>query len=128
MKLSDRLETEAPSRELDAYLHHAFSLQYETSRDPNNEFRLDVGKFWDECPILPSYSSSVDAALVLFREVLPGWSWELRESGYGLIQANLWEPNKGPPMICPENQHRAEGSNGSPAMIFCAAIARAKGL
>lgn len=122
IKLSKRLETESPSRELDAEIARAL-LQQEAWQDSANP---DL--WWLPVDVLPEFCTSYDAVIALFHQMLPGWSYEFRVSGYGLAQANLWEPDKGPPMICPENQHRAERKNGYPPMALMAAVCRARGL
>jgi hypothetical protein len=49
--------------------------------------------------LLPGLTASLDAVVRLIEEKLPGYSWEVRRSGFGTpSQAQLWDPMKAPPM------------------------------
>ncbi len=43
-----------------------------------------------------AFNGSVDAAAELTEAMLPGWSFEVRKSGFGNAQAAVWNPNVSP--------------------------------
>jgi len=66
------------------------------------------------------YEGSLDAAKALHKEVLPGWSWEVRASGFNWSQATLWNPMTQPRL---GYDFRAEAE--SPARAWLIAILKA---
>lgn len=77
----------------------------------------------DDFARYPAVTYSVDAALSLAARVLPGWSYEVRKSGFGNGQASVWNPMKAPnhqPPIRCDHAH-------SPALALVIAIIRAHG-
>lgn len=72
--LAERLEKEQPSRELDAEIAQAFGWGVLEVNDPVTGHEFVWKKFgWHSRPTPPNFSSSLDTALALFRDVLPNW-------------------------------------------------------
>lgn len=71
---------------------------------------------------VPTFTASLDAITALVERVLPGWSYEVRKSGFGNGQAALWNPTMQPR---PGLSIRADHAS-SPAIALCIALLRAK--
>lgn len=72
---------------------------------------------------IPFYTASLDAAVALAERVLPGWSWEVRKSGFGTpAQANLWNPRKSP---APDNNYRVDHESGCAPLALVTATLKA---
>lgn len=75
---------------------------------------------WARDAHVQDHSGSVDAAVALVGRVLPGWSWEVRRSGFGTpAQAILHDPMQQP---APGYDTRVDHPAGVPALALCAAL------
>lgn len=80
----------------DEYRRRSFELAVKHFQEPENEHRVDWSRMADNWNV-PPWSGSLDAALALVERALPGWSWEVRKSGFGdPVQAYFWNPRKSP--------------------------------
>lgn len=103
--LIERVEkVPGPDRRLDAEIMCAFHgyAMHEESDPANGIFAFWDGEPWKStchnCTIWPEVTASLDEALALVEETLPGWDWSLRHSvsadgdvRYG--NAVLWVPS-----------------------------------
>lgn len=67
--------------------------------------------------------TSVDAAIAFTKAMLPGFSYEVRVSGFGGVQAVIWNPKEQP---VPGYTTRAELSDDMPAPALVLATLKAK--
>lgn len=108
--LIERLEkADGPDRELDA------KLARHLAGDPvDHWFRLFGDWFTDRT--IPSYTSSIDAAVALVERVLPGAEWEVTNTGR----------RPGATVISYERRVREGAYASTPAIAICIALLRAK--
>jgi hypothetical protein len=122
MTLSQALEGGVGGRELDALIWTAT-----TGEDVTFPFGEDDGPYtpygngmWAE---LAKLTTSLDAAVALAERALPGWSWEVRRSGFGNpAQARLYDHLKSPSA---DNGVHVFDNSGSAPLALCRAILQA---
>lgn len=112
--LISRLEGGEISRRIEWWLgkisgHESFSVQSAVWPPFAEGSKADLA--------IPAYLTLVDAAIAFAKAVLPGYSIELRISGFGGQQAILWDPMKQP---APGYDLRVDmaGSRTAPALVL----------
>ena len=72
----------------------------------------------------PAYTASLDAAVALVERELPGWSWQIRRSGFDSpVQAELWNPMDQPSQM---RNERVDLNHGHAPLALLAALLAAK--
>lgn len=111
-------EAKEGSRELDAALHEAITTFRPKRAGPGwrneNDFVIPV---FPGFAILPAYTTSLDAALALVGERLPGWRWAISEGARASLQ-------KGPPALS-RGSIPITAKHKSPAIAICIALIKA---
>lgn len=97
----------------------------EKATGPSYALECAIGEFFGYPVQLlqppPNWTASVDASVALFKKVLPGWSWECRESGTGdKGQATIWNPSRSPG----DNQQQRAYNCATPAIALLIAPLR----
>lgn len=140
--LINRLEAaDAGSRELDGairaqFFDDFFYCDYETGTSCSDapdcskdgcykplgiiDERTSLPRDWRDDDRLPAYSTSLDAALALVREVLPGWTWDCREQDDKSHYAGLQRGYR------TSYDKAVGGSHKSPAIALLIALLKAK--
>ena len=121
--LLERVEAASgPDRELDAVLWLAFTpgATRRTLHVPHWQRPYDIDETRDEkgrLIIVPSYTSSLDAALALVERVLPGWLW---------MVASADPPNRLPARVeLWTGDEEVRASAATPALALLAALLKA---
>jgi hypothetical protein len=129
--LLERVEkAEGPDRELDNDIFRALALTDEWSGKRVSKWFIDAGTGWWSChtddgwlhqevQLSPRYSSSLDAALALVEEKLPGCN--------GLLM--FGEPHRNPIMrlapLYPDGRHPVEAGGATLPLAVLSALLRA---
>ncbi len=113
--LISRLEkAKGPDRDLDGEIHVACGLAGDGAHTWGPYLRRKMAR--------PDYTASIDAALYLKDEVLPGWYWRV---GHGSVEPGWAHLNRVHPDHCLKTDE-AHGLGSTPALALCVAILRAK--
>lgn len=112
-----------PDRELDAHIMCALNgyTMHEDSNPNDGIFAFWDGAPWKStchnCTIWPSPTASLDAALALVGEKLPGWDWSIHCDN-GRAIAGIQPPSE-------DGCDLADCEAATPALAICTAILRA---